>query len=202
MTVLIPYLIKLSIGLAVVYLFYQLFLRRLTFYNWNRWYLLIYSLLSFFIPFINIYPVLEKNNWDNSGMLELIPVVGYEANSISIPVEETSIPWTYQDWFLLFISLGIGFMLIRMVIQQLSFLRIRRSSTLLLDENIKVYQVNKNIIPFSYGNSIFVNQHLHSQEELKEIIRHEFIHVKQNIPWTFYGLNYYAFSTGTIRLPG
>jgi len=53
MTILIPYLIKLSISLAVVYLFYQLFLRRLTFYNWNRWYLLIYSLLSFFIPFIN-----------------------------------------------------------------------------------------------------------------------------------------------------
>ncbi len=179
MALLIPYLIKLSISLAVVYLFYQLFLRRLTFYNWNRWYLLIYSLLSFFIPFINIYPVLEKNNWDNSGMLELIPVVSYPMNSISITVEEKSIPWTYQDSFLLFISIGIGIMLIRLVIQQLSYLRIRRSSTLLLNENIKVYQVNKNIIPFSYGNSIFVNQHLHTQEELKEIIRHEFIHVKQ-----------------------
>ena len=123
--------------------------------------------------------MLEKNNWDNSGMLELIPVVSYPVNSISIPVEEASIPWTYQDWSLLFISIGIGIMLTRLVIQQLSFLRIRRSSTLLLDEHIRVYQVNKNIIPFSYGNSIFVNQHLHSQEELKEIIRHEFIHVKQ-----------------------
>ena len=48
--------------LAVVYLFYQFVLRRLTFYNWNRWYLLGYThYLSFFIPFINITPILESN---------------------------------------------------------------------------------------------------------------------------------------------
>jgi TonB-dependent SusC/RagA subfamily outer membrane receptor len=39
--------------------------------------------------------------------------------------------------------------------------------------------VNKNIIPFSFGNSIFINQQQHTEEELNEIIRHEFIHVKQ-----------------------
>ncbi len=55
----------------------------------------------------------------------------------------------------------------------------RRSSQLLLNGPVKVYQVNKPVIPFSFGNAIFLNQHLHDEEELKEIIRHEFIHVKQ-----------------------
>lgn len=177
MAILISYLIKLSISLAVVYLFYQLFLRRLTFYNWNRWYLLVYSLISFFIPFINIYPVLEKNNWSGSEMMQMIPSVNY--TGLILPPQDTSSPWTYQDWSLLLISIGIFLMLVRLLIQQLSFLKIRRNSTLLFNDKIKVYQVDKNIIPFSYGNSIFVNQHQHSEHELREIIRHEFIHVKQ-----------------------
>src|SRR5690349_21647667 len=52
------YIIKLSISLSIVYLFYQLLLRRLTFYNWNRWYLLIYSMVCFLIPFINVFTFL------------------------------------------------------------------------------------------------------------------------------------------------
>ncbi|MGB3088483.1 MAG: hypothetical protein WBB20_00845, partial [Chitinophagaceae bacterium] len=55
------YILKLSVSLAVVFLFYHFVLRKLTFYNWNRWYLLGYTILAFFISFINISPVLEKN---------------------------------------------------------------------------------------------------------------------------------------------
>ena len=119
MTVLIPYLIKLSISLAMVYLFYRLFLRRLTFYNWNRWYLLIYSAASFLIPFINIYPVLEKNNWDNSGMVELIPVVNYQLTNTAVIADvDKAIPWTLQDWSLLLMASGAAIMLLRLIIQQ------------------------------------------------------------------------------------
>ena len=44
---------------------------------------------------------------------------------------------------------------------------------------MKIYHVDENIIPFSFGNSIFINRHLHSETELQEIIQHEFVHVKQ-----------------------
>jgi len=46
-------------------------------------------------------------------------------------------------------------------------------------DGIRIYQVDAPIIPFSFGDSIFINQHQHSLEELEEIIRHEFVHVKQ-----------------------
>ena len=46
-------------------------------------------------------------------------------------------------------------------------------------DKVNLFQVDENIIPFSFGNSIFINQHLHTAEELQEIIRHEFVHVKQ-----------------------
>jgi hypothetical protein len=56
-----------------VYLFYQLVLRKLTFYNSNRWYLAGYTFLSFFIPLINITPVLEKNSLGDNKIVQFIP---------------------------------------------------------------------------------------------------------------------------------
>ncbi|NII25011.1 TonB-dependent receptor plug domain-containing protein [Pseudoflavitalea sp. X16] len=169
------YLLKLSISLAVVYLFYALVLRRLTFYTWNRWYLLGYSLLAFFIPFVNISPFLERGDWTNNQVVQLIPLV---SNYQGAPATPSGQPdgWTL---FLLLLIAGIVIMLIRLLVQYLSFRHIRRSSQLLSGDTVKIYQVDKNIIPFSFGRSIFINQHQHNEEELKEIIRHEFIHVKQ-----------------------
>ncbi|AXY76156.1 hypothetical protein D3H65_20135 [Paraflavitalea soli] len=167
------YLLKLSISLSVVYLFYALVLRRLTFYTCNRWYLLGYSFLAFFIPFVNISPMLDRGAWKDYKVVQLIPVVGnYEAAASASPLNA----WTVS--LLLLIS-GIVVMLVRLLMQYLSFRRIRRSSQLLSDNAVKIYQVDKFIIPFSFGRSIFINQHQHNEDELKEIIRHEFIHVKQ-----------------------
>ncbi len=140
----------------------------------NRWYLLGYSLLAFFIPFVNISPILEQGAWNNNKVVQLIPVMGnYEV--AAAPTH------AIDGWMisLLLLIAGIVVMLVRLLIQYLSFRRIRRDSQLLSDDAVKIYQVDKFIIPFSFGRSIFINQHQHKEEELKEIIRHEFIHVKQ-----------------------
>lgn len=168
------YLLKLSISLSVVYLFYALVLRRLTFYTCNRWYLLGYSLLAFFIPFVNISPMLEQGAWTDYKVVQLIPVVGNYDPRANASNQVNA--WTVSLFLLI---TGIVVMLIRLLVQYLSFRRIRRSSQLLSDDAVKIYQVDKFIIPFSFGRSIFINQHQHNEEELKEIIRHEFIHVKQ-----------------------
>jgi hypothetical protein len=60
MPVLFVYILKLSISLAVVYLFYHFVLRKLTFYTWNRWYLFGYSLLSFFIAFFQYHTFISE----------------------------------------------------------------------------------------------------------------------------------------------
>ena len=73
---LIIYLLKLSISLGVVFLFYHFVLRRLTFYTWNRWYLIGYSLLCFFLPFIDISLVLEGSEIKNSPVVSWVPVIG------------------------------------------------------------------------------------------------------------------------------
>ena len=69
------YVLKFSISLAVVYLFYHFLLRRLTFYNANRWYLLLYSLSSLLIPLINVSKLLERNELNTGKIVQYIPAL-------------------------------------------------------------------------------------------------------------------------------
>ena len=180
MSLLIQYLIKLTISLAVVWLFYQFILRRLTFYNSNRWYLLGYTLLSFFIPFINVSSLIEDKS---TGLIQLVPSVHHytialeDASQCPAPIWSTN----YDKWD--FVAFGVmviaGVLFLRLAISFLSFLNIRRKAKLISNDGVKIYQVNEDIIPFSFGNSIFINANLHSASELQEIVRHEFVHVRQ-----------------------
>ncbi|MCD2425833.1 TonB-dependent receptor plug domain-containing protein [Niabella pedocola] len=176
MPVIIDYVLKLSICLAVVYLFYQLFLRRLTFYNWNRWYLLGYSVLSFVIPLIDVMPELQKKELDRNALVQLIPVFRFAADGQQTSLLESLSAW---DWVLIAGGIGSVVLLCRFSIMYLSFLRIKKRAQLISDDRTRIYQLDEDVRPFSFGNAIFVNTELHSGEELEEIIRHEFVHVRQ-----------------------
>ena len=165
------YLLKLSVSLGVVFLFYQLVLRRLTFYNWNRWYLLGYSLLSFVIPFIDITPALQENELNNASMIQWVPVL-YKQSTGSTALNF----WSVVS---MIVIAGMLVMLTRLLIQLLSFHRMMKKARLISGDEVSLYQVNESIIPFSFGNAVFINRNLHTAEELEEIIRHEFVHVKQ-----------------------
>lgn len=167
----ILYLLKLSVSLAVVFLFYQFVLRKLTFYNWNRWYLLGYTLLSFITPFIDITPALQQNELNNTSMIQWVPVL----------YKQSSGGTAYNFWNILslvFIA-GMLVMLARLLLQLFSFHRMKKKAKLISGDAISLYQVDESIIPFSFGNAVFFNVNLHTTEELEKIIRHEFVHVKQ-----------------------
>lgn len=174
MPVLFSYLLKLSVSLAVVFLFYQFVLRRLTFYNWNRWYLLGYTFLSFFIPFIDITGILERNELAKHDIVTWVPAI-----TVHMPYDGSRANFSIWNGALILFIIGILVKLIRLFIQLISFYRMRRKAVSVSQNGLNIFHVNDNIIPFSFGNSIFINRNLHSASELEEIIRHEFIHVKQ-----------------------
>lgn len=178
MPLLITYLLKLSISLSVVYLFYHFVLQRMTFYNWNRWYLISYTILCFFIPFIDISFVLAENNWNEANIVRWVPAIDNYQGNVSIATDATNSLSAWKMISLLLVA-GMVIMLIRLLIQLFSFKRMMGKAEFISDEGMKIYQVNEKIIPFSFGNSIFINRHLHSENELQEIILHEFVHVKQ-----------------------
>src|SRR3954466_1184136 len=69
------YFIKFSCAVAVVYLFYRIVLRPLTFYQWNRMYLLCFSLLCFVLPFININAWITGKSMEPIRVVQKIPAV-------------------------------------------------------------------------------------------------------------------------------
>ena len=178
MPILFLYLTKLSICLAAIYLFYRLLFQHLTFYNLNRWYLLGFSFLAFFIPFINISQVVEQSKWSTFKLVQIVPVVNDFSNNNEV-VSFPASTWDVWDFLFLTFLVGIMVMLVRFILQWVSYLSIKRKAQLLLKDNINLYEVSKNIIPFSFGRSVFISPGLHSHEELQEILRHEYVHVRQ-----------------------
>jgi len=171
------YLLKVSISLSVVWLFYQLLLRRLTFYGLNRWYLLGYSVLSFFIPLINIYPILQDAGLVGEPyLIQFIPAVGGEGGVIAPEVHRGISGWT---WLIGAIVLGALVLMVRLAIRGLSLYRLRKSARLIEGMSLKIYQVDASIIPFSFGHSIYINQHLHTEQQWSDIILHEYVHIRQ-----------------------
>ena len=75
MSPLLDYLLKLSISLAVVGLFYELVLRHHTFYNGNRWYLLGYSALAFVLPFIDLSRALPPATLAEVPLVQYVPTL-------------------------------------------------------------------------------------------------------------------------------
>src|SRR5215203_6184721 len=181
MPVLFIYLFKVSISLTIVWLFYHLLLRKLTFYNWNRGYLLGYTLLSFLVPFINISTLFNQQHFEKNTVVQWVPAFEMlserplSPNTIAVTNQEFSLTQLLTILFLV----GMLIMFLRMIVQYISFKMLTGKSQVIEGEGMKVYQVDETIIPFSFGNAIFINRNLHTEEELKEIIRHEFIHVKQ-----------------------
>src|ERR1700761_1317883 len=94
MPVIIQYLLKLSLSISVIYAFYYLVLRRLTFYNLNRWYLCGYTLLCFIIPFININPIASKAD-EKLPALNYIPAM---QNMHFTPADTNAPAYVYGIW--------------------------------------------------------------------------------------------------------
>src|SRR5579872_4151806 len=127
MPTLLLYVIKLSCSLGLIWLFYRLVLRNLTFYSANRWYLLGYSLLCFLIPFINIGPIYQEDRALQPLIIQFIPVIGKP-----LPADHLSFAGApfWDGWNSLLVLLGVGCFLfgVRFVVRCLSLRRIRRNA--------------------------------------------------------------------------
>ncbi|HEV2354650.1 MAG TPA: M56 family metallopeptidase [Puia sp.] len=172
------FLFKLSLSLGLVWCFYQAVLRRLTFYRFNRLYLVGYTLVSFLIPMIDVGPLLADRPAGDVDMLRFIPAIGGSATGARVLMDQSAgLPaWTIVSWILI---AGTALMLTRLCVRWFSLLRLRHRATPIDGKGMKVFQVDDPVIPFSFGNAIYINRHLHSEKEWDDIILHEYVHIRE-----------------------
>lgn len=176
MDTLLLYIVKFSVSLSVLYLFYRFLLRSLTFYQWNRVFLLLSIAVSAVFPFIDISFIFYEGSEGPQRLLTSVPAV----NDITFykPVDNPTVDVQMIGAVIIFAGTLVLFS--RLIIQFISLALIRKNSSLVHRRTgVSIYEPKKPIAPFSFGKSIYINRSMYSDHELDQIIEHELVHIKQ-----------------------
>jgi hypothetical protein len=174
---LILYLLKVSSGTIIFYLFYILFLSKDTFYIRNRIYLLMSMVLSFVIPLLNIFKV-------NSGINTIAPVRSMHDILLSENIIESAIservstmnPYRIVMWVYFIIA---GLLLLRIIISLIKTFSIIREGTIQDASFPKIIISDREYPPFSFFPYVVIPRGNLDRADYTEILNHENAHVRQ-----------------------
>ncbi|WP_333866041.1 M56 family metallopeptidase [Sphingobacterium sp.] len=167
---LLTYIIQVNLLLGIIYLGYIGLLKGLTFYSLNRVYFLAGGMFAFIYPFMDLKSLFVQRGLDMGGIGEQI--------SFYMTEPEVQQQLTLGRLVEIVFMVGAVLLLLKFVFQLLSLLRIHLNST---SDQWRTYlfrNVLIPIVPFSFLNKIYVNKEQHLDAELKDIFKHEDIHVK------------------------
>lgn len=167
------YMVQVIIISGLMYLFYYLVLKNLTYFRLNRYYLLSAFVLSVVIPLIHI-PV-------KSPVSEIAPYVMLNEIVVSSSGQQSfstvgSVPDIIRILYLV-VSALLG---LRIISGFYSIIRIYRKSEKMEFDSLKVYSSEVKISPFSIFNMIFINnEEASDSKSVMQIIAHEKTHISQ-----------------------
>ncbi|WP_028298266.1 M56 family metallopeptidase [Olivibacter sitiensis] len=167
------YLLQVNLGIALFYMAYRLFLRRLTFYTLNRYFLLLGLVFSVVYPLVkHMISWLRPTAVQQADWAKYIP--DWEQLN-----EKTKQLFTGWDVALLAFWCVVLFFFMRFLIRLHGLWRIHKSSMPGIFQQFHFRQVLLNINPFSFWRYIYLNSTKHEPLELKNILVHEQVHTEQ-----------------------
>lgn len=169
------YLLKVSIVISIFYLFYTLCLKNDTFFQFNRIFLLLGIPISFIIPFIIFNNYIEYTAVSTPTYYQNLETI---TSPIAIETTETS----FSIWQLVPILYIFGIIIfsLNFIVQLIGVFKIIRKSKVVKNDNFIAVETNKDILPFSFFKWVVYNPNSFTNKELKQILAHEKVHVKQN----------------------
>ncbi|TPG37643.1 M56 family metallopeptidase [Flavobacterium pectinovorum] len=162
-----------SSGLIILFFIaYHFLLRKETFFNSNRWFLLAGLITSVVLPFL----VYTKVVWIN-------PAPALNINYTQLNSQNIGSEFLEINWNLVIIAVySIGFIgfLIKFGIDFYSLNSIIKGKKIQQQADFKFIDVKENIAPFSYFDYIVYNSSMYTASELESILEHEKVHSDQN----------------------
>ncbi|MBZ4035027.1 TonB-dependent receptor plug domain-containing protein [Flavobacterium sp. 17A] len=165
------YIAKSTFLMLMFYCAYYFLLRKETFFNSNRWFLLSGLLVSTILPLLTYTKVV----W-----IDAAPTLENFSSNISQITEKQN---TQFDWNQVALGIyGIGFLIfiIKLAIDFYSLNAIIKGKKIQQQADFKFVDIAENIAPFSYFEYIVYNSSLYTASELENIIEHEKVHSDQN----------------------
>ncbi len=173
----IVYLGESAISLAVLYLLYKATMSYETLHRLNRVVLLGVVVLAAVLPLCEI-KIIEE--------VEFLPLADVEGDVAMMSVVEDT-AFDYVAWLkslaVALFCLGVAFMVVRLVVSQLSVWRMTRSgSRRELGEGVVLTVVEKLATPFSWFRNVVVAKG-DAEQNLDLILEHELAHVRLRHSW-------------------
>ncbi|MCF6132235.1 M56 family metallopeptidase [Flavobacterium wongokense] len=170
------YLLKSSGLITVFYLAYHFLVRKETFFNSNRWFLLSGLFTSLLLPLFIIKKIILVER-PKIAAEDLVAYSQISAQRIQdVPAVE-AFDWMQFIWISYIIIACV--LVIRIVFNFTSLYRMLYQQQVIKREQFKLVNLNENIAPFSFFNYIVYNSDLYSTEELQSILLHEKIHSQE-----------------------
>src|SRR5690606_2692627 len=161
-------LLKVSVVITIFYGIYKLFLQRDTFFESNRWFLLIGLLASLLMPFI-VIPI----------YIDYAPSFYNITVSEDVSIQNIEKPFHILDFVPFIYGLGVVFFSGRFLMQLLSLLKVIHKNKGLKKDGFIFIETQNSTSPFSFFKWIVYNPTTFSQTELQHIIEHEKTHANQ-----------------------
>lgn len=176
----VNYLVESGVSLSLFALVYFLFLRRETFFNLNRWFLLVSVVFSAILPLLHI-PIYTAH----PTLLKEITVTPYAnlLNTVNIYGADFT---QGTERFVLSYSLigyiylaGVLFFAFKLLVQLTHIYRLIHKSRVIPEGKIRMVILEDDLSPFSFLNYIFVSKNLQSTRGWEKMLEHERQHIHQ-----------------------
>lgn len=170
----IKYLLEANLYLALFYIVYYLLLRRDTYYQLNRIYLLVSSLMAFMIPLLQIgilkpvHIAAQSMPLNTAYIIPLTPVVNMN-NTVPTPVVSVNYYLVFYLLVALVLTIAFGVRLYQLV-------KLARKGRYTSSSNFNMIEIDDEEHAFSFFNYLFIGKHLSASPT---IIQHELVHIRQ-----------------------
>ncbi len=180
MITILYYLLKVVICSTILYTYYWFVLRNKQFHQYNRFYLMGISVLSWAVPFIKIN-IVKEQVISAPKVLYFADVIADKNSSLEQEVVLKSSQFTWDN-LLLIIAIGITLLFIARFVKSLWNVRkLIRQYPLKKISNLFLIMTDVKGTPFSFFKYIFWNTSIDLNSEVgKKILAHEVAHVEEN----------------------
>jgi TonB family protein len=171
-------LLQASVSMALLYAVYWFLLRKETFFQANRFYLVGALLLSVLLPIFPLkYTILVAQG--EPTVFEALAEAFHQVRPVETTTPATSSGFSSLNWLLISWFVGAGIVLFRLLLQTfILLLELSQSRTVVL-HNVRIIENKRYNMPFSFFGYIFFNPEMHSGEDLTDIIAHEKVHIRE-----------------------
>jgi len=178
---LIVFIYESGICMAILFAMYWFFLRKETYFRFNRFYLLSSILAACVLPLVNL-GLFENGHGISSwgGISGIAETINIPAVTITGGYGNVPPPSNNLQLFVVMIYLTGAFLLIaRMTLGILRLTILRRRGKMVRFDGYSILYLKHEMAPFSFFKTIYLNESMTEGPDKEYIVSHERIHIRQ-----------------------